>query len=138
MFSVEFEALLVNARFPATAPLDCGEKSRLKVVLCPAFKVTGKLRPVMLKPLPVTLACEIVTLDAPEFVRVSESVFEFPVCTLPKLRLAGFGLRGPGGRTPVPVNGTVRVGLDPLEVIERLPLKLPPDDGVNFSVKLVL
>src|SRR5262249_54699716 len=69
---------------------------------------------------------------------VSERIFDVPVCTLPKLRVAGFGLRVPGGKTPVPVSATAKLGFDPFEVIERLPLKLPADEGVNVKVKVVL
>lgn len=96
------------------------------------------MRPVTLNPVPLRLACEIVTLDAPEFVKVSVRLFELPVCTLPKLRAAGLGLSVPGGKTPVPASATVRFGLDPLEVIDKLALTVPATDGVNFRVKLVL
>jgi len=92
----------------------------------------------MLKPLPVTFACEMVKLEPPEFVSVSERIFDVPVCTLPKLRVAGFGLRVPGGKTPVPVSATAKLGFDPFEVIERLPLKLPADEALNVKVKVVL
>ena len=92
----------------------------------------------MLNPLPLRLACVMVTEEPPEFVRVSESVWEFPGCTLPKRRLEGFGLSVPAGKIPVPANATVTFGFDPLELRERFPLTLPLDGGVNFTVKVVL
>ena len=61
----------------------------------------------------------------------------FPVCTLPKLRLLGFGPRAPG-EIPVPDSGMAKVGLDALEVIVTLPLALPADVGVNVTLKLAL
>ena len=92
----------------------------------------------MLKPFPLTFACEIVTLEGPELVTVSEAVRELPVCTLPKLRLAGFAPSVPGGRIPVPPRATVRFVFEPLEVTVKVPLALPPAAGANFRVKLVL
>jgi len=80
----------------------------------------------------------MVTEEPPEFVRVSESVWEFPGCTLPKRRLEGFGLSVPVGKIPVPANATVRFGFDPSELRERFPLRLPLDGGVNLTVKVVL
>ncbi len=84
--------MLVMARLPLTVPLDDGAKAVLNVTLCPALKVRGRLRPVMLKPAPVAVACEIVTLVPPELVRVSERLLLLPTWTLPKLRLAGFAV----------------------------------------------
>ena len=39
-------------------------------VLCPAPSVNGVVIPLMLKPVPEAVACEIVRLAVPEFVRV--------------------------------------------------------------------
>jgi hypothetical protein len=50
----------------------------VKVTLCPAFNVTGRAAPVRVNPVPVAVACEIVTADPPEFVRVSFSDFVLP------------------------------------------------------------
>ena len=35
-------------------------------------------------------------------------------------------------------NGTVRVGLDPFEVMVTLPVTLPAEAGVNVTVKVAL
>ena len=77
------------------------------------------------------------TLDPPEFVRVSESVWLFPTCTLPKLRLVAVAVSDPGV-TPVPDSGTFTVGFDALLVIERLPLADPPVVGVKVTLKVTL
>ena len=70
-------------------------------------------------------------------VTVSDSVFLFPMVTLPKLRLAGFEPRVPGV-TPVPDKGMVRVGLEASEVMVTAPLKLPLVCGAKATVKVVL
>jgi hypothetical protein len=51
--------------------------------------VAGKVKPLRLNPEPVVLAAEIVTLVAPELVRVSVREPLLPVVTLPKPRLVG-------------------------------------------------
>ncbi len=70
--SVGFDALLVMARLPLILPLDAGANTTLKVAVCPAPSVSGKFSPLTLKPAPVGVACEMVTLDPPEFVNVSD------------------------------------------------------------------
>ena len=81
--------------------------------------------------------CEIVTLEPPEFVTVSDCDWLLPTVTLPKLRLVGFDPSAPGA-TPMPDNGMVRVGLEAFEVTVTLPLTLPADPGVNLTVKVAL
>jgi hypothetical protein len=88
-FSGELVAFDVIARLPLTLPLDVGENFTLKLTLCPAFSVAGKVRPLALNPEPVAVAAEIVTLAPPVFVRVSVRDALLPVFTLPKLRLVG-------------------------------------------------
>ena len=76
---------------PLAAPLVVGANNTVNGALCPAFNVTGRVRPFKLNPLPLAVAAEMVRLVPPEFVSVPGSDFEFPVCTLPKLKLEGFG-----------------------------------------------
>jgi hypothetical protein len=92
----------------------------------------------MLKPFPLRFAWETVTLDGPEFVSVSEMLFELPVCTVPKVKVDGLGLSVPAGNTPVPPSDTVKLGLDPEDVMVILPLDAPAALGVNFTVNVVL
>ena len=58
------------ARFPLLLPADVGVKVTLKGWLCPAGKVSGKLNPLTLKPVPVGFTCVTVTVDPPELVKV--------------------------------------------------------------------
>ncbi len=70
-------------------------------------------------------------------VTVSDRDLLFPTVTLPKLRLVGLAPSVPGV-TPLPDKGMVRLGFDALDVRVRLPLALPPDDGVNETLKVAL
>ena len=51
--------------------------------------------------------------------------------------LLGFAPRPPG-EVPVPDRGMVRVGLEALEVITRLPLAMPVDDGAKETLNVAL
>lgn len=88
--SGEFVALLTSEAEPLTAPPVIGANITLNVVFPPAAIVTGRERPFVLKPVPARLACVIVTLAFPPFVRVTICELLFPVITLPKLTLEGF------------------------------------------------
>jgi hypothetical protein len=54
--SVLLEPLFVSVRVPLASPADWGAKTTLKVAPCPGIRVKGKLKPVVVKPLPVTPA----------------------------------------------------------------------------------
>jgi len=60
-----------------------------------------------------------------------------PTVTLPKLRLDGLGDKAPA-KTPVPDNGMVSDGLDPLDVTVTVPLALPAAVGVNVTLNVAL
>jgi hypothetical protein len=61
-------ALLTTERLPVALPASVGAKVKVRGALCPAVKVTGNAGPLRPKPLPLTVAWEIVTLPVPEFV----------------------------------------------------------------------
>ena len=109
----------------------------MNVALCPDVRVTGVEIPVKLNPVPVIVTPEIVTLEPPVFVTVSDSEELLPKTTVPNARLLGFGPRPPGV-APVPANAIVSDGLEAFEVRVTLPLALPADRGVNVIVKAVL
>jgi hypothetical protein len=137
MVSVGFEALDVIVRLPLALPADDGVNETLKVALCPAVSVTGVVIPLKLNPEPLIPTDEIVTVVPPVLVTVSDRDCLFPTVTLPKLRLVGLAPSVPGV-TPLPDNGTVRLGFEALDVIVRLPLALPADDGVNETLNVAL
>jgi len=62
----------VTVTLPVAAPLTVGENSTVNDLLCPAFSVTGNVRPLMLNPVPLAEAAEIVRLVPPVLVRVSD------------------------------------------------------------------
>jgi len=88
-FSDALDAFDVIAMLPLTAVPEVGAKTILKVTLWPTLRIIGKIKPLAVKPAPVVLAAEIVTLDPPELVSVSVFVCELPTGTLPKARLVG-------------------------------------------------
>jgi hypothetical protein len=57
--------------------------------------------------------------------------------TLPKLIVAGATANDPGS-VPVPLDGTEKLGFDPLELIARLPVTLPADWGANNALNVTL
>src|SRR5207245_7273143 len=59
----ELGALLTSETLPDTLPMVAGANCTLKVLDCPAARVSGRVRPVMLKPVPETVACETLTVD---------------------------------------------------------------------------
>ena len=74
-----FEASLITAMLPLTAPAETGAKITLNVLVCPAVKVNGKLSPLRLNPFPVTVAWLTVTVDPPVLVNVSDRVEFLPI-----------------------------------------------------------
>ena len=78
MFRGEFVPSETIARLPLADPVTDGAKVAVKVTLWPAVSVVGRLRPEIENPVPVTLACEIVTSVPPEFVSVSDKFVELP------------------------------------------------------------
>ena len=125
------------ARFPLTLPADDGANTTLKVLLWPAVRVTGKLRPLTLNPAPVAVDCEMVTLVPPELVSVSEKVELLPICTLPKLWLDGFAASDPA-ETPLPERGMFKVGFDASLRMAMLPVTDPVACGAKTTLKFAL
>jgi hypothetical protein len=66
----ELGALLTSETLPGTAPALAGENATLKLVLCPGVKVRGRVRPLMTKLCPETVACEMDRFAVPEFVNL--------------------------------------------------------------------
>jgi hypothetical protein len=64
--------VLVTVTSLPTHPVDVGEKLTVRLTLCPAATVAGKVKPETLIPEPFGVIAEIVTLVVPEFVRVTD------------------------------------------------------------------
>ena len=78
MLKLGFAPLEVMLTLPLAAPLAVGEKCTVKDVLWPAFSVTGGASPLTLNPLPLAGAAEIVRLDPPVLVSVSDKLELLP------------------------------------------------------------
>jgi hypothetical protein len=78
MLKFESEALEVMLTLPVAAPLAVGEKSTVKDVLWPAANVKGTAIPLKLNPAPLAVAAEIVRLDPPVLVSVSDRLVLLP------------------------------------------------------------
>ena len=104
-FRVEFDAVDAIARLPVTLPAVVGVKITLKLMLWPALKDVGKVKPLVLNS-DDALAAEMVMLFPLEFVRVSASVCELFSETLVKPKLDGVAVSWPEV-IPVPDNGKV-------------------------------
>jgi hypothetical protein len=63
MLKEELLALLVMAMLPVALPAALGANVAVKDALCPAFRVAGRLRPLMLKPVPLADACVMVIAE---------------------------------------------------------------------------
>lgn len=78
MLSVGFDPFEVIVMLPLTAPAADGANLAVNEVLCPALSVRGNVNPLMLNPVPVVEAAEIVTLVPPLLVKVSDCVLLLP------------------------------------------------------------
>src|ERR1017187_513292 len=78
MLKVGFEPFEGMLTLPLAAPLVVGANSTLKHVLSPAVNVKGRVRPLRLNPLPLAAAAEMVRLDPPELVSVSDKLVLLP------------------------------------------------------------
>jgi hypothetical protein len=125
-------ALSVSETDPLTSPPEVGEKTTLNEVLLPAATDAGSERPLMLKPAPVTLAAETVSVAVPLFVRVIVWELLVPVVTFPKTAVVG--LAEICGCVAVPLMAIVRGEPVALLVTEMLPLALPAVVGANWAV----
>lgn len=123
MLNGELDASDTTLTEPFTAPALAGLKSTLKVVLWLAFRVAGRLSPLMEKPAPLAVAADIVTADPPVFVKVSDLLLVVPTWMLPKDRLGGFGASVPAD-TPSPVNLTTTLLFCWSEVVAKVTLPL--------------
>lgn len=110
-----------------------GEKTALKVARFPAAIVSGVVKPLSVKPVPVTLAWEIVTLALPPFVRVKVCELLVPMTTLPKLALAG--VTANCAWMPAPLKAMVVGELLALFATETLPVTLPAADGEKVTLR---
>lgn len=127
----EFGALLTIEMLPLALPAEVGANFALNVVLSPAPNARGVFNPLMLRPVPVTVALDIVMLAVPEFVNVIDCVPLLPTATDPKFTLEGLAATWPC--IPVPVNAIDAGEPGALLTIEMLPVAAPELVGVKIA-----
>jgi hypothetical protein len=116
-------ALLLKLSEALADPLACGLNVTVKGALWPAGMVTGSERPPILKTELFELAPVTVTF-APVAVKPPDAVPLRPTTTLPRPSVVGVTESCPAEAAPEPVRGTVRDGLEALEVMVTFPLTL--------------
>lgn len=126
-------ALLVTVSVPVALPDVAGVNVVLQEAVCPAAKVTGRLRPLMLKPAPLVVAAVSVTLAVPVFVIVTFCVAVLPRLTFPKLMLVGDA--DTCSVTPAPLKATVAGEFAALLVTLIAPVELPVAVGAKVAEK---
>jgi hypothetical protein len=84
-----FEALLAKDKLPETLPVTDGAKPTLKLALCPAGIVTGKVMPLRTNPAPLRES-DVTVTAAPLALKLPLcSVLVAPRLIVPKLKLVG-------------------------------------------------
>jgi len=115
---------------PVTPPPVVGANFTLKETLRPAVRVAGNDRPLMVKPLPVSVARFTTTFTFPLFVNCTACVLVCPTVTFPKLSEAGDIVKP--GCVPVPVSEIVKGEFAASLAIVRLPVTAPAEGGANW------
>jgi len=133
--SGEFGALLESEIDPETVVVELGMNTALKLALLPAWIVSGVVSPVVLNPVPATMACEIVKVVFPPFEMLIGCETFVPVTTFPKATLEG--LAPICAWMPVPLSAMVAGEFGALLVIETLPEALPAAVGANCTANVV-
>src|SRR5712691_6762178 len=96
------------------------------------------LTPLALKPAPVTVTPEMVTLEFPLLVSVTGNPLLPPTFTLPKLRLVGFAPSRKVAAAPVPLRAIVNGEPGALPTKETEPVTLPVVVGAKVVLNVVL
>ena len=130
------EPFVVSVIDPVEEPAAVGVNTALKFSVAPAATVVDVVSPDTLKPEPVALTCEKVSVALPVFFNVTTLESLFPTTTLPKATLVG--LAEPSACRPVPLSAIAAGDPGALLVIEMLPATLPSAVGANVTEKVVL
>ena len=89
------DALEASESVALDVPAIVGEKITERFTLAPGAKSYGKFNPLTAYPVPLTVAPEMVSVDAPVFETVTGFVWLLPTGTLPRFMLEG-AVRYPG------------------------------------------
>src|SRR2546425_1070803 len=131
----ELGASLTSETLPDTLPVAVGANCTLKVLDCPAARVSGNVSPLMLKPAPVKLPCAMVKLALPELVKVRFCTPVLPNDTSPT-EIFALSLHD-ALPISVPLRAMVLGELGALLTSETLPDTLPVAVGANCTLKVL-
>lgn len=116
---------LLTVRTPVAAPVVRGADTTLRVTFCCGLSVSGKVAPLTVNPVPLTVAELIVTADVPVEVSVTGRVEVDPTVTLPKARLAGLTVNCEiAGESGMAVGENVAICMTQLPLEESVPVAL--------------
>ena len=132
-FTVVVVALLVTLMLPVTAPAALGPNFVVKVMLCPAFNVSGKFNPEKLNAAPLNDADISFTLVPRPFLIVTSCVALLPTGTVPKLTAVGVADKLPP-LPPLPVTRTASPIQDLSFSTRIVPSTDEADAGLNNTV----
>jgi hypothetical protein len=127
--------LLVKVTVPVAAVVPVGANFTLNVLFPPAAMFSGVVKPLMVKPVPLMAALEIVSVALPAFEMVTVFELLVPSVTVPKA--TGEGLSEICGASPAPDNGRVFGEVLALLVIVMLPEAGPAVAGANLTLSVV-
>jgi hypothetical protein len=85
----ELIPVLTREILPATLPAVVGAKRTVNVALWLPVRLIGRVGPVMLNPLPETVAAEIISMLPPAFLTERLCVLLVPTCTLANVSFPG-------------------------------------------------
>jgi hypothetical protein len=133
--SGELAALLTTVILPARLPVVVGANATRKEVDCPPARLKGSPSAALLNPAPLSVICEMETLEFPVFEIVTVRTALVPVVRLPKLSDAGDAESWRFVEMPVPASGTTSEEFGALLMSVMLPEKVLADAGVNPTLK---
>jgi hypothetical protein len=125
--------LLLKVRAPESVPTAVGSNLTWIETAMPGFRVTGKVAPENVKPVPVRLAELTVTAVLPVEVSESDCVAAVPTGSSPKLRVVLLKVSTGSGEAPVPLRLTVLV-LPLEELLEMLSVPLVALSTVGWKL----
>lgn len=134
----EFVALLITLTLPLTLRATVGVNATVSAADWLGAKTVPDVRPLALRPVPVTVTLEIVTFAFPLFVRVAPSELLLPIFTFPKLRIVGLAPSKNVAATPVPLMGIASGEFGALLSSEIEPVTLPGVLGAKTALNVML
>ena len=100
--------------------------------------MTGRVTPLAVVSVALTVICETVTFEVPLLVSVTLFELEFPTLTFPNGRLVGFADSAIVAATPVPLKLILAGEFGALLVTVTVPFKGPVAVGANTALKVAL